>query len=120
VKKVMVYEDDRTMVGLLTTLLEIEGYQVAQFEGLAEENLFQKLSNEKPDILLMDVHLRQANGLDILRALRLNAEFHDLRIIMASGMNLRENCLKSGANAFIMKPFMPEELIKTLQKQISN
>jgi len=43
-----------------------------------------------------------------------------LRIIMTSGMNLKENCLNDGANAFIMKPFMPEELINTLQKQISN
>jgi DNA-binding response OmpR family regulator len=116
----MLYEDDRTMVELLTTLLEMEGYQVAQFEGLTAEDLFEKLSFEKSDILLMDVHLQPANGLDILQSLRLNAEFHDLRIIMTSGMNLSENCLKSGANAFIMKPFMPEELIKTLQKQISN
>jgi DNA-binding response OmpR family regulator len=116
----MLFEDDRTMLGLLTTLLEIEGYQVAQCEGFTEESLFHKLSIEKPDILLMDVHLRKANGLDILRALRLNADFHDLRIIMTSGMNLKENCLNDGANAFIMKPFMPEELINTLQKQISN
>jgi CheY-like chemotaxis protein len=119
VKKVLLFEDDRTMIGLLTTLLEIEGYQVAQFDGVSAASLFDSLTMEKPDILLMDVHLRQANGLDLLQALRLNPNFCDLRIIMTSGMNLKENCLKSGANAFIMKPFMPDELITALQKQIS-
>jgi DNA-binding response OmpR family regulator len=119
-KKVLVCEDDRTMVGLLTTLLEIEGYQVAQLDDSTEANLIDKLSIEKPDILLMDVYLRQINGLDLLRSLRDNTNFRDLRIIMTSGVNLRENCLKFGANAFILKPFMPEELMSTLRKQITN
>ena len=119
-KKVLLFEDDPTMMELLTTLLGIEGYQVTHFEGFTEESLFNKLRAEKPDILLMDVHLRQANGLNFLRALRLNPDFQDLRVIMTSGMNLRDNCLDSGANAFIMKPFMPEELITALQNQFSN
>jgi CheY-like chemotaxis protein len=119
-KKVMLCEDDDTMVRLLITLLEIEGYQVTQFEGLTEADLVNKLAFEKPDVLLMDVHLRIVNGLDLLKALRRSPIFRDLRIIMTSGMNLSDNCMSNGANAFIMKPFMPEELITTLQKQFYN
>ena len=119
-KKVMLCEDDITMLRLLITLLEMEGYQVTKVEGLSKADLMEKLTVEKPDLLLMDVHLRQVNGLDLLQALRQNSIFTNLRIIMTSGMNLKEECLKNGANAFIMKPFMPDELITTIQKQLSN
>jgi len=111
----MLLEDDLTMLGLLKTLLEIEGYQVVQFEVPNQETFLFDLLEEKPDYLVMDVNLRRVNGLDIVRALRLNKAFQTLRVIMTSGMNIGDSCIKSGADTFILKPFMPEELIDSLK-----
>jgi DNA-binding response OmpR family regulator len=116
----MLLEDDQTMLALLKTLLELEGFNVVQWIDQTQENFLSYLLDEKPDILLMDVHLRNTNGMNVVQSIRNNHEFKDLRIIMTSGMDLAEKCLSSGANAFIMKPFMPDELISAIQKQSIN
>ncbi len=58
--KVILIEDDLTMLSLLGTLLEMEGYMVAKLKD--EENITDILATmklEKPDLALMDVHLPQ-------------------------------------------------------------
>jgi DNA-binding NarL/FixJ family response regulator len=35
---------------------------------------------------------------------------------MASGMDVKDECLKAGANGFLMKPYMPDDLVKQIQK----
>jgi DNA-binding response OmpR family regulator len=113
--KIMLCEDDIEMRMLLTTLLNLEGYQVSNFIGDSQEELSENLATELPDILLMDVHLQHKNGLDYLKALRANEIFKRLQVVMTSGMDLRQECMQMGANAFIMKPYMPGDLIVTLR-----
>ncbi len=115
--KVMLIEDDQTMLTLLKTLLELEGYEVFRFFGQSPDQLVPELLQEKPDILLLDVHFRHINGLDLLDSIRKNDQFDDMRIIMMSGIDLSERCIHFGANDFILKPFMPDELISKLQGQ---
>ncbi len=42
--------------------------------------------------------------------------FKDTHVVMASGMSLKEECLAAGADAFLLKPYMPDELIQILQE----
>ena len=63
----------------------------------------------------MDVHLGNQSGLEILDAIRKNKELSALRIVMTSGLNLKEECIRRGANAFLLKPFMPDDLLKLLK-----
>jgi DNA-binding response OmpR family regulator len=116
--KIMLIEDDRTMIGLLTTLLKMEGFQV--FSG-GEGNFsaaLQAIRLEQPDIALVDVHLQNGSGIDLLRAIRQDPQMKTVRIIMSSGMDFRAECLEAGADAFLLKPYMPDDLIK-LVKQVS-
>ncbi len=115
-KTVLLVEDDVTMVGLLTTLLKMEGYQVIVLGvdvGVVEEVL-----KNKPDILLMDVHLLHLNGIDELTRLRATPGCESLPVLMTSGLDLKDQCLERGANGFIQKPFMPDELFSMLRKVI--
>lgn len=113
--KVLVYEDDKTMLNLLNTLLELEGYHVIPFSGQSQEKLLISLTYEKPEVLLLDVHLHHLNGIDILKSIRQNQEHNGLKIIMTSGMDVSGECLSSGADGFLLKPFMPDELISMIQ-----
>lgn len=104
------------MVSLLRTLLEIEGYQVDTFQSEDVTSLLKHIQNHPPDTILLDVHLRYANGLNLLNAIRQNPNTHSVRVIMSSGMDLRDRCIACGADDFVLKPYMPDELLNIIQK----
>jgi DNA-binding response OmpR family regulator len=114
--KVLLADDDYTMVSLLKTLLGMEGYQVAT---LLDKNgdLLDIIRHENPKILLLDVFLGDRNGLDIVRQIRQAPDLNGLKIVMASGIDKTEECLEAGADAFLLKPYMPDELFKILRSQ---
>jgi DNA-binding response OmpR family regulator len=119
--KVMVIEDDPKMLSLLTTLLNLEGFSVKVPENHGTNDLLQEILIERPEIALVDVNLNIGNGLDLVRAIRQDPEIKDTCVLMSSGLDLKKECTQAGANGFIMKPYMPDELIKqihmTYQKQ---
>jgi len=112
--KVLLAEDDHTMVSLLTTLLKMEGYEVVVLDIYSD--VPSAVSKENPDALLMDVHLGGQNGMDIVQDIRKDPANANVNVVMVSGLNMKEECLKRGANHFIMKPFMPDDLLKLLKK----
>lgn len=109
----MLAEDDTTMLSLLKSLLKMEGYTVIALNPDAE--IVDAVLKHDPDILMMDVHLLNVNGLDVLRKLRATPGGTKVRVVMASGLDFKQECLALGANAFIQKPFMPEDLYKALR-----
>ena len=115
---IMVAEDDVTMVSLLKTLLGMEGYQVLTPD--INESIPGAVLRDMPDVLLLDVHLPTANGLDVLDLLRNNAATKNLPVVMASGLNLEEECLKHGANNFLLKPYMPDDLLGILKRHVAS
>jgi CheY-like chemotaxis protein len=111
--KVLIAEDDPTMVSLLKTLLEMEGFEVMILT--ADADVPGEVLREKPDVLLMDVHLGKQSGMEIVETIRSDPEVGHVRVVMTSGLNVKDECLKRGANHFLLKPFMPDDLIKTLK-----
>jgi two-component system response regulator MtrA len=115
--KVVLVEDDATMLSLLSTLLEFEGYEPVPIEGDRRlEDLLGVVRQEKPALVLLDVQLGSFNGLDLLRAIRSDPNLKHTRVLMSSGMDMRAECLRAGADGFAMKPYMPEELIEQMQE----
>jgi len=111
--KVMLAEDDQTMINLLKTLLKMEGFEVTVLD--VDQDVVKAVSEGCPDVLLMDVHLSNQNGLEILDSIRKSANGCEARIVMTSGLNLKEDCMRRGANGFLLKPFMPDDLISMLK-----
>lgn len=112
--KVLLAEDDFTMVSLLKTLLSMEGYQVIVLDN--DDDVLDAVRTHRPDVLLLDVHLFGKNGLDILSNVRETPDIANVRIIMSSGANVKEECHTRGANGFLMKPYMPDDLFQLLKK----
>jgi DNA-binding response OmpR family regulator len=115
-RKVMVIEDDPSMVSLLTTLLIMEGFIVKTPKNNHMEGLLNAIRDEHPQIVLVDVNLSHGNGMDLVSKIRHESEIKDTSILMASGLNLKKECMQAGADGFIMKPFMPDELINLIHK----
>ncbi len=114
--KVMLIEDDPTMVSLLTTLLDLEGFTVHAPSDHKMEGVLTAISDEHPQVALVDVNLSVGSGLDLVREIRQDPSFKDLRILMSSGLDLKQECMRAGADGFIQKPFMPDELIQLIHR----
>lgn len=112
--KVMVAEDDITMVSLLRTLLKMEGFQVIVLE--ADADVPAAVRREKPDVLLLDVHLSNQSGLEILDLIRKGRDTRSVPVVMTSGSNVKEECILHGATDFLLKPYMPDDLIGMLKR----
>jgi CheY-like chemotaxis protein len=117
-KKILLAEDDVTMVSLLKTLLKMEGFEVVAVH--ADGNVAEEVKKEKPIVLLLDFHLGAQNGLDVLDEIRNQEETRDVRVIMSSGASVKEECMNRGANGFLLKPYMPDDLINLLKQTIAN
>jgi len=118
--KVMLIEDDETMLTLLSTLLQLEGFEICSSTDYNQESILTTIRQERPDLTLLDVHLRQSNGIDLIKHMRADPELKDLRVLMTSGLNYKEECLKAGADNFLLKPYMPDDLIKSIKILIGN
>lgn len=124
-KVILVIEDDRDMNDLVCDALDSAGYQtLSAFDGLEGLRLG---SEAHPDVILLDIILPDADGVDLCRDLRKNEATRLIPIIMLTGRQDLSTKLSSyiaGAKRYITKPFQIDQLIeevdKTLiQKQIS-
>ena len=117
--RVLLADDDFTMVSLLKTLLGMEGYQV---ETLLDKNgdPMEIIRRVKPDIFLVDIFLGDRNGLDLVKDVRSHPDLKEIKVIMASGIDKSKECLAAGADAFLLKPYMPDDLLQLLHTQVPN
>ena len=111
--KILLAEDDETMVSLLKTLLKMEGFDVVALD--VDSDVAAAVQREQPHALFMDVHLGGQSGMKILEKIRKSGDNANVRVIMTSGMNMREECIRGGADEFLLKPFMPDDLISALK-----
>lgn len=119
--KIAIMEDDATMLSLLRTLLEFEGYQAYHIDHARKiHQVIEALQTDMPDLLLLDIHLDQISGFDLLRDLRQDETFKPMRILVSSGREMSRECYQAGADGFIMKPFMPDDLIGQIHNILGN
>ena len=115
--KILIVDEDQTMVKLLRTILEMDGFEVIQI-GLGSAVL-DGIRAERPDVVLMDIHLADANGLEILETVRADANLSQQKVIMISGLDMKIECAEQGANAFIQKPYTPDQLSALINQTLS-
>ena len=115
-KTVIVVDDDPTFSGLLKTVLEFEDYQVLLVPR--PDEVVSNIRETKPVLVLMDVHAERGDTLGILRELRADDALKEVLVVMTSGMDRSAECMKDGADEFLLKPFRPGELITLIGELI--
>lgn len=106
--KVLIVDDDKTTVMLLQTLLELDGFEIATIGNGG--GVLSLIETFQPDVVLMDYHLSDMDGVEVLREIRAHATYHNLPVVMASGLDVEREVVAAGANKFLVKPFEPDEL----------
>jgi CheY-like chemotaxis protein len=104
----MIVDDDRNTVKLQQTLLELDGFVVVVAGRGAD--VLPVAEQAQPDIFLMDYHLADMDGVDVVRQLRQTDKFATIPIVMASGLDVEDEAIAAGVNHFMIKPFEPGDL----------
>ncbi len=119
-KRVLLAEDEPSIIESLTFLLEAAGFEIA-VETNGREALDSALANT-PDVLVLDVMLPELDGYEILRQLRADRRAEALPVLMLTAKGQREDretALECGADLFITKPFANSEIIEAVA-QLAN
>ena len=105
-KKVLVVDDDDRMRKLLANRLEVEGYSIITAQD--GEEAMQKVKDESPLLLTLDLMMPKINGYEACRMLRFDDQYKNLPIIILSALNTqfeRDKAFEAGADAVFVKPF---------------
>jgi|YelNatPaOPRAMG01_1025707.scaffolds.fasta_scaffold05883_12 DNA-binding response OmpR family regulator len=113
--KVLLVEDDPMTVALLKTFLEIEGFQTVIPANGGSDVIVETIRTEQPELLLLDVHLREINGMELLTHLRADRHYDRMGIFVVSGTEVGEQCLRAGADGFLLKPYAPSDLLHLMR-----
>lgn len=117
--KILVADDDQSLVRTLTWILKENGYEVVTAPG--GEDLMGKLEEEHPNLLLLDIMMPKVDGLQLLAKMKGDDRFRDVPVLMISSMPPEEATVKSlglGAADFIAKPFRVRELLARVKAHI--
>src|SRR5919197_4493384 len=117
--KILVADDDQSLVRTLTWILKENGYDVVVAPG--GEGLMGKLEEERPKLLLLDIMMPKVDGLQLLAKMKADERFRDIPVLMISSMPPEEATVKAlglGAADFIAKPFRVRELLARVKAHI--
>ena len=114
--KVLVIDDDPTTCNLLETVLQMEAYQTKAVNSIGNGDIFSLLRDEKPDLLILDFHLDGEEALTYIAAIRTSQDWQDLPILITSAIDRRQDCIETGANEFVLKPFNWQEIVDSINK----
>ena len=115
-ERILVVDDEMEILEFVEPFLSEEGYQVRTSPS---GSIFQHVQRDLPDLILLDVFLRDKDGRVICKQLKVNALTSHIPIILFSAHTSRENALsESGADDFIGKPFDLQALFEIVRKHL--
>lgn len=119
-KKVMVIEDDATLLVAYATKLRMEGFQVTTAtDGAAGLKLAIK---EQPGVILLDLLMPHLSGQDFLRAYDVTGQHRNCKIVVFSNVSdpkVVDECLALGATKYLVKSaFTPNDMVEIVNELI--
>jgi len=110
---IMLVEDNREMGRLMRFLFELAGYRVVATD--AYEDVLPLLQEVLPDAVLMDVNVHGKETIDLVQQVRmLNGRIASTLLVMTSAMDCYLECMRAGADRFILKPFLPDQVVEEI------
>ena len=115
-KKIIVVDDSPAILDSVKLMLNMEGFEVSNYERGSD--MFNSLleTSTKPDVILMDMWLSGEDGRDICKMIKQHQEFKNIPVvIMSASRGLGDSAIESGAIDFIPKPFDLGEIVEKIR-----
>jgi DNA-binding response OmpR family regulator len=109
--QVLVVDDDEKILRFISSSLRLAGYDVCT--ATCGEEALQLLESKKPQIMVLDILMPMMDGFEVLERLRPASKLPVIAI--SAHASAAEKALSLGANAFLAKPFRPDELQKRIK-----
>lgn len=116
-RRVLVAEDDDLIAELIEYKLRLDGCQVTVVADGGDA--WDRVREDKPDLIILDGMLPGLDGLEVLRRVRADSVVKETPVVMLTARRLEQDivgALKLGASDYLVKPFMPEELIARVER----
>ena len=119
-KKILIVEDNLDVMYIHRTIIQNLGYDsILAVNGKEAMHL---AITQLPDLILMDIMLPEMDGLEATRLIRQNPKTHFIPILAATAKITtadKKECLQSGCNDHIAKPFTTKELVSRIEKLLN-
>jgi cyclic di-GMP phosphodiesterase len=113
--RILLVDDDPGLLVLLRTTFEIIDIEVEEARSVAEAQ--SRIAANRPDVIVLDVAMPVVDGLFFCRGLKSDPETREIPVIVLSGSGgNEEEARKSGAEAFLQKPFSPLDLLALVEE----
>jgi two-component system, chemotaxis family, response regulator PixH len=118
---VLIVEDTMTEAEIITSALRGAGFETVR--ATSSEDAKVKLSQNRPDLILLDVVLPGESGFELCRELKEHPETKSIPVVMCSTKSSEMDKfwgMKQGAASYLTKPIVPEELVRTIRLLVAN
>lgn len=112
--RILIVDDDPTLVDFLKLLLDSEGYET--FEAFDGRDALDQIEKARPELVLLDYMMPNMHGLDVLRNVKEN--YLSSFVVMLTGKGSEQvavECMKAGAADYLMKPFDNDNLLTVVR-----
>lgn len=114
-KSILIVDDNKETVKLYSALLELEGFQtIPAYDGY---QALETLKNQTVDVVLLDIMMPEIDGIEVCRQIKSHPKTEGISIVMVTALSDPENkqqALKAGANGYLTKPVMVDDLINAI------
>lgn len=111
--KILLVEDDKSIVSNLTEFLASEGYEVKSASG--QERALEQIVNESFDLVLLDISLADGNGFAVCKAIKSEQGIPVIFLTASGDEYSTVTGFELGADDYIAKPFRPRELVTRIK-----
>ncbi|MFT5444123.1 MAG: two-component system chemotaxis response regulator CheY [Myxococcota bacterium] len=122
-KRILIVEDSATMRSLLASTLEELEVPVKITEACSGFEALRFLPRDDYDLVVTDINMPDINGLELVSFVKGNAKYRSIPLIIVSTEGSerdRDKGLSLGADAYMVKPFEPEELRAIAEELLGN
>lgn len=121
-KRVLIVEDSGTMRSLVVSALEALPTRVEVFEAVNGFEALRCLPRDHYDLIVTDINMPDINGLELVSFVKSNAVYRSIPLLIISTEGSerdREKGLGLGADAYLVKPFDPDEFVRVAEELLN-
>ena len=117
-KKILLVDDSRTLLSILSDFLKLKGYECTTIND--GRNAIFLMSEKNFDTVLLDLHMPEMDGTEVIDKLARNGKIADQKIILFTASNITDQqigeYLEKGVYACIRKPIQTDALLRVLER----
>ena len=115
-RKILVVDDDPTMVKLINVNLKLNNYSVV--EATSGEQALDVLDNEPLDLVVLDIMMPGVDGWEVLKRIRSSGATQEMPVILVTAKTQDSDVIRGwelGADEYVIKPFNPLLLVEVIK-----